>query len=212
MLRKNLIVVALALVLGILPSFGKGKPLHIEVVAGYVNSLESIKAEYDGGADQYLSGNFGGVFAGAGILATPFGDESFFLSADFAFKYLSGLLHDRAARESYVFAPIRLGYNFEVVSFGLEDNLCLEPYIGPVFQYGLTSKTNDYDFYNPDGQLKSERFNVLFGGGIKAVLNRRFVLDFGYDFGLIPRFDKKGDTYSYHWSCSTLHVGLNYRF
>lgn len=212
MSRKCLIIAALVSMLAGFSAYGRGEVLRYAFSAGYINSLESIRADYDGGETQYLSGNFGGVYLGAGIHSAPFGKQSFTLSADLDFKHLSGLLHDRTVWENFIFAPVRLGYGFEVVSFGLDESLIIEPYAGPVLQYGLSSKTSDYNFYRPDGQLKSDHFNVLFGAGVRLVLNKRFALDAGYDIGLLPRYELKGDGYSYRWSTSNFHVGLSYRF
>ena len=212
MSRKCLIIVALVWALSNFSAYGRGGTMRFAVSGGYINSLESIRGDFDGGGTQYLSGNFGGVYFGAGIHAAPFGNRNFTLSAGLDFKHLSGLLHERSVRENYVFAPVRLGYCFGLLHFGLENSLTLELYAGPAFQYGLSSKTDGYDFYNPDGQLKSSRFNILLGDGIRVALNGRYVIDAGYDFGLFPRYDLEGDGYSYRWTTSNFHVGLAYRF
>lgn len=209
MLRKRILITSVLALLASAPAHARF--LNITPTVGYVNSLESIKGEYDGGATQYLSGNFGGVFAGLSVYSTHFGALPLSLSGGIDIEYASGLLHDRLVRESYVFAPLRAGWAFEVVRFDFGQKFLLEPYAGPVFKYGLSSKTDDYDFYHPSGIIEARRFNVFFGGGVKAVLNS-FVLDLGYDFGLIPRYEREGAGYSYRWTCSTLHVGLAYRF
>ena len=211
MIRKSLIISILATVVAVAPAFARKGPVRLVATAGYVNSLESIKGEYDGGADQYLSGNFGGVYAGLEVLAKPLAGLPLCVTTGIGAKYASGLLHDRAVRESYVFAPLRAGWTFEVFSFDLDQKFLVEPYAGPVFQFGLSSKSNEYDFYHPDGVIEAKRFNVLFGAGVRAVLNS-IALDLGYDFGLIPRYEREGAGYSYRWTCSTLHVGLAYRF
>ena len=211
MSRKCLAIIVLLTAFASVSAYARKGAVRFELLGGYVNSLESIRADYDGGATQYLSGNFGGVYAGAGIHATLSERTPLTISFAAAAKYASGLLHDRAVRESYVFAPLRFGWSIPVFSFGFEQNLVVEPYAGPVFQYGLSSKSNDYDFYHPDGIIEAKRFNTLLGAGARLSLDR-LVFDVGYDFGLIPRYLREGDGYSYRWNASTLHLGLSYRF
>ena len=211
MSRKCLIIVAILSAFAAMPASAGDGPVRFEAMAGYVNSLESIRGDFDGGETQYLSGNFGGVYGGLGLSMTPFGKTPLAITLGVAAKYATGLLHDRSVRESYVFAPVRIGWRIPLFSFGYNQVLVVEPYAGPVFQYGLSSKSNDYDFYNPDGVLDSKRSNTLFGAGAKVSVNS-LVFNVGYDFGLIPRYTRKGDGYSYRWTTSTLHIGFAYRF
>ena len=177
---------------------------------GYLNNLESIRMDYKGAGTQYLSGNFGGYYLEAWYTASPseeWSPSTVFIDISLCYKQLQGDLHTRRVKESYLALPVR--FSWRIPAF--EKWLYFSPYAGPTFQYGLSSKADDYDFYHPDGRLKSKRFNVLIGAGLSFTLFRHYRLDIGYDIGL-PRYTRKTDTERISWNTSGFHTGLAWQF
>lgn len=216
------IVLAAALML-----LGTQAKAQLNIGVGYLNSTEIDKQT----SDNKEAGRIGlnGIFVGAsynieivnGLGVAP----GFYVNALFAERTSSAgsrIIPASATitgtyRDIALNVPINLNYKYEVNS-----NFGIFAYAGPVFQYGVSCKTNwhgsisvlgktysdgyvdnHYDAQNGD----SNPFNIYLGGGL-GVQFGDIQLHVGYDHSLLNRSRIDG----YKTSRSQIKVGVNFEF
>jgi len=218
------IVLAAALML-----LGTQAKAQLNIGLGYLNSTE-IASQLSDNKEVGRSG-LNGMFVGASYnieIVNGFGvAPGFYVDVLFAEKTESagGAIFGipvtgsvtATYREVALNVPINLNYKYEVNS-----NFAIFVYAGPVFQYGVSSKTtyhggarlgnltfNDGDVYNHYDPKNgdSNPFNIFLGGGAGVQLGD-IQLHVGYDHSLLNCY--KGDNYNIRRS--QIKVGVNFEF
>ena len=189
---------------------------QVHIGAGYLNDTEITKANKD--ADKSTE-NLNGVYVGAGY-TIHFSD---------AFALTPGIYWSMMGKkETGSIGALTLGGDFKEHSlniplhFSYGANLAPDTkffvYLGPTFQYGLSSKTTasgsiagisgDRTTDNFDSDNYS-RFNVLLGGGVGAQVIDAIRITVGYDAGLTNLYKGSGDFIQRR---NQLKIGVAYVF
>ena len=185
----------------------------LSVGAGYLDN--TVKTVYTSGSTTTTNARtYGGFYAGLsynvltlgpGIGITPglyFASTSFKGEEDLVGGVTSG-------NESYLAVPVNFSYKLDLVP----GTLAIEPYAGPTFAYGLSSKTtytlgntsNTTDRY--DGTTYG-KFDLQVGVGLAFDIVDMIRVTVGYNMGLLDR-DSDSD---YKVTTSNINFGVAYMF
>ena len=210
-MKKLIITLAIALAACTAAFAQKG----LSVGAGYLDN--SIKTVYTSGSTsttntQAYGGFYGGLSytvlsLGPGINITP---GLYFASTSFKdVDTILGVETTTTGNESYLAVPVNFSYKLDLVP----GTLALEPYAGPTFAYGLSSKgattagstTISSDHY--DGTTYG-KFDLQVGVGLAIDIVDMIRVSVGYNMGLL---DRNSDS-DYKVTTSNINFGVAYLF
>lgn len=208
---KKLLLIATSLVLAVLPLRAQ-----LTADAGYLHAFENTRV---GNAKEssYLDGIYAGVRYNVSLYNLV---EGLSLAPGANISALFGKYYDNAdirLQEVAVNIPLHAMYTLPVLS-----DLSLQFLAGPTFQLGIfhrgvdatSNPSQTYDFYKSYKVLGMEtlparnRFNVYLGLGVGACVADRFLVNLGFDFGLVNL--SSGDNWNI--SRNVLKIGLGYIF
>lgn len=212
-MKKLIITLAIALAACTAAFAQKG----LSVGAGYLDN--SIKTVYTSGNTsttntQAYGGFYGGVSytvltLGPGINITP---GLYFANASFKDEdTVLGVKTITTGSESYLAVPVNFSYKLELVP----GTLALQPYAGPTFAYGLSSKGTFWDEVtdkttttdNYDGTTYG-KFDLQVGVGLAIDIVDMIRVSVGYNMGLL---DRNSDS-DYKLTTSNINFGVAYLF
>lgn len=212
-MKKLIITIAIALAACTAAFAQKG----LSVGAGYLDN--TVKSVYTSGStstttSQTYGGFYGGVSytvltLGPGINITP---GLYFASTSFKEeKEVLTVLTRTTGSESYLAVPVNFSYKLDLVP----GTLAIEPYAGPTFAYGLSSKGSVWDELtnattttdNYDGTTYG-KFDLQVGVGLAFDIVDMIRVTVGYNMGLL---DRNSDS-DYKVTTSNINFGVAYLF
>lgn len=208
---KKLLLIVASLVLAVLPLRAQ-----LSADAGYLHAFENTRVN-----TTTTSSYMDGIFAGARYNFSLYNlVEGLSVAPGANVSALFGKYYDNAnirLQEVAVNIPLQVMYTLPVLA-----DMSIQFMAGPTFQLGIFNRgvdatsnpTQTYDFYKSYKVLGMEtlparnRFNVYLGGGVGANVADRFLVNVGFDFGLLNL--STGDNWNIRRN--VLKIGLGYIF
>ena len=189
--------------------------MGLSVGAGYLDN--TVKTVYTSGSTTTTtSDTFGGFYGGVsytvltlgpGINITP---GLYFASTSYKnVDTILGVETTSTGSESYIAVPVNFSYKLELVP----GTLALQPYAGPTFAYGLSSKAattaggTTLSTDNYDGTTYG-KFDLQVGVGLAFDIVDMIRVTVGYNMGLL---DRNSDS-DYKTTTSNINFGVAYLF
>ena len=182
----------------------------LSVGAGYLdNTVTSVTTA--GSTTTTTSKTYGGFYGGLSYNLLTLGPGInivpglYFASVSFKDD---GTIYQTGS-ESYLAVPVNFSYKLDLVP----GTLAIEPYAGPTFAYGLSSKTVTgtgsvaVTSDNYDGTTYG-KFDLLVGAGLAFDIVDMIRVSVGYNFGLLDRDSDDSNVFK----TSNLNFGVAYLF